>query len=152
MGRNDSCFRKKMQLIEVMTSFETRNANGSEVVAIDVATVVATVDCNSINSTFAEAAGCKSRSTNSHAKCSDCHHGMTRLFFIQLIRPMCPFVLLDLRCGFIALDSSIDEIRLGLRGQSRRIATHNPQPTYLLAQRFGMYSRDGATLLRCMVL
>ena len=72
---------------------------------------------------------------------------MTRLFFIQLIRPMCPFVLLDLRCGFIALDSSIDESRLGLRGQSRRIATHNPQPTYLLAQRFGMYSRDGATLL-----
>lgn len=126
MGRNDSCFRKKMQLIEVMTSFETRNANGSEVVAIDVATVVATVDCNSINSTFAEAADCKSRSTNSHAKCSDCHHGMTRLFFIQLIRPMCPFVLLDLRCGFIALDSSIDESRLGLRGQSRRIATHNP--------------------------
>ena len=51
---------------------------------------------------------------------------MTRLFFIQLIRPMCPFVLLDLRCGFIALDSSIDESRLGLRGQSRRIATHNP--------------------------
>ena len=152
MGRNDSCFRKKMQLIEVMTSFETRNANGSEVVAIDVATVVATVDCNSINSTFAEAADCKSRSTNSHAKCSDCHHGMTRLFFIQLIRPMCPFVLLDLRCGFITLESSIDESRLGLRGQSRRIATHNPQPTYLLAQRFGMYSRDGATLLRCMVL
>ena len=156
MGRNDSCFRKKMQLIEVTTGFETRDANGNEVVAIDVAidvaTIVATVDCNSINSTFAEAADCKSRSTNSHAKCSDCHHGMTRLFFIQLIRPMCPFVLLDLRCGFIALDSSIDESRLGLRGQSRRIATHNPQPTYLLAQRFGMYSRDGATLLRCMVL
>lgn len=126
MGRNDSCFRKKMQLIEVMTSFETCDVNGSEVVAIDVATVVATVDCNSINSTFAEAADCKSRSTNSHAKCSDCHHGMTRLFFIQLIRPMCPFVLLDLRCGFIALDSSIDDSRLGLRGQSRRIATHNP--------------------------
>ena len=109
-----------MQLIEVTTGFETCDAKGHEVVAIDVetvvATVVATVGCNWIDSTFGEAADCKSRSTNSHAKCLDCHHGMTRLFFIQLIRPMCPFVLLDLRCGFIALDSSIDESRLGLRG------------------------------------
>ena len=131
MGRNDSCFRKKMQLIEVTTGFETRDAKGNEVVAIDVAidvaTVVATVDCNSINSTFAEAADCKSRSTNSHAKCSDCHHGMTRLFFIQLIRPMCPFVLLDLRCGFIALDSLM---RAGLvyagKADVSQPTTHSP--------------------------
>lgn len=42
-----------MQLIEVTTGFETRDANGNEVVAtvvaIDVATVVATVDCNWID-------------------------------------------------------------------------------------------------------
>lgn len=66
-----------MQLTEVTTDLKTRAANGHE--------VVATVDCYLIDSTFAEAADCKSRSTNSHAKCSDRHHGMARLFFIQLI-------------------------------------------------------------------
>ena len=52
---------------------------------------------------------------------------MTRLFFIQLIRPMCPFVLLDLRCGFIALDSLM---RAGLvyagKADVSQPTTHNP--------------------------